>query len=93
MELPAASLVHPVFHVSCLKKVIGDKLPIQTILPELEKEGKIILEPEAVTKTRTRQLQNRSISEYLIKWKNLSAENSTWEDENFIQKHPELLKH
>ena len=92
LELPAASRLHPVFHVSCLKKVIGDKLPVQTILPELDEEGKIILEPEAVIETRTRQLRNRSISEYLIKWKNLSAEDSTWEDENFIQKYPELLK-
>jgi len=53
LELPTASRVHPVFRVSCLKKVIGDKLPVQTIFPELDEEGKIILEPEAVTKTRT----------------------------------------
>jgi hypothetical protein len=32
-ELPPSSQVHLVFHVSCLKKVIGDKIPIQTILP------------------------------------------------------------
>ena len=32
LELPASSLVHQVFHVSCLKKVIGDKLPVQMIL-------------------------------------------------------------
>ena len=31
------------------------KIPIQTILPELEEEGKIILEPRAVTETRTQQ--------------------------------------
>ena len=49
LELPAASWVHPVFHVSCLKKVIGDNLPIQTIFPKLDKEGKIMLEPEALT--------------------------------------------
>ena len=55
-------------------------------------EGKIILEPEAVTEIRTRQLQNQSISEYLIEWKNLPIECSTWEDENFKQRHPELLK-
>ena len=30
--------------------------------------------------------------QYLIKWKNLPTENSTWHDENFIQKHLELLK-
>src|ERR1700733_12924531 len=37
------------------------KIPIQTILPEIEEEGKIILEPGVVTETRTRQLRNRSI--------------------------------
>jgi len=49
LELPTASRVHPIFHVSCLKKVIGYKLSVQTILPELDEEGKIILEPEVVT--------------------------------------------
>jgi hypothetical protein len=81
-----------VFHVSCLKKVIGDKIPVQTIFPWLDEEGKIILEPEAITDTRILQLRNRSISEYLIKWRKLSAGDSTWEDEYFIQKHPTLLK-
>jgi len=84
LELPASSRLPLVFHVSCLKKVIGDKLTVQKILSKLDEEGKIILEPEAVTEIRTQQLQNRSISEYLIKWKNLPAEDSTWEDENFI---------
>jgi hypothetical protein len=88
LVLPASSRVHPIFHVSCLKKVIGDKIPVQTILPELDEEGKIILEPEAITDTRVRQLRNRSISEYLIKWRKVPAEVSTWEDESFIQKHP-----
>ena len=54
LELPTSSRVHPFFHVSCLKNVIGDKLPVQNILPELDEEGKTILEPEAVTETRTR---------------------------------------
>ena len=56
LELLASSRVHPIFHVSCLKKVIGDKIPVQKIFPELDEEGHIILEPEAVTETRTRQL-------------------------------------
>ena len=62
-------------------------------MPEIEEEGKIILEPGAVTEIRTRQIRNRSISEYLIKWKNLPAEDSTWDDKNVKQKHQELLKH
>ena len=78
LELSASSRVHPVFHVSCLKKVIGDKILVQTILPELDEEGKIIFELEAITDTRIHQLRNRSISEYLIKWRKLPAEDSTW---------------
>ena len=49
LELPASSRVHPVFHVSCLKNIIREKLSIKTILPELDEEGKTILEPEEVT--------------------------------------------
>jgi hypothetical protein len=88
LELPSSSRVHPVFHVSCLKKVIGDKISVQTIFPELDEEGKIILEPQTITNTRIFQLRNRSISEYLIKWRKLPTEDYTWEDESFIQKHP-----
>ena len=54
LELPAYSRVHPIFYVSILKKVISKKLPIQTILPELDEEGKIILDLEEITKIRAR---------------------------------------
>ena len=83
LELLYSSRVHPVFHVSCLKKVIGKKIPVQKILSKLDEEGKIILEPEVATETRTQHLRNRSISEYLIKWKNILAKYSSWEDDNF----------
>jgi len=53
LEILASSRVPPVFHVSCLKKFISDKIPVQTILSKLDKEGKIILVPEAVMERRT----------------------------------------
>jgi hypothetical protein len=31
LELPSSSRVHPFFHVSCLNKVIGDKIQVQII--------------------------------------------------------------
>ena len=68
-----SSRVHLIFLVSTLKKVIANKLPIQTIFLEPNEEGKIILDPKVFIETRTRQLQNRSISEYLIKWTKLPA--------------------
>ena len=51
-----------------------------------------IFQMEPFFETTMKQLRNRAIMEYLIKWKNLPVEDSTWEDENFIQKHSELLK-
>ena len=45
---------------------------------------------EAGIEKITRQV--RSISEYLSKWKNFPVKYSTWEDENFIQKHQEIIK-
>ena len=88
LELSASSQVHPVFHVSCLKKVIGDKIPIQTIFPKLDEEVKFILKPKKISKTRTKQIQTWVINEYLIKWKNLPIEESKREDDSFIHKNP-----
>ena len=45
-------------HVLCLKKVIGDKIPVQIVLPKLDKEGKIIWDPEVIIETRIHQLRN-----------------------------------
>ena len=52
-----------------------------------------IFQMEPFFETTMKQLRNLAIMEYLIKWKNLPVEDSTWEDENFIQKHPEVIKH
>jgi hypothetical protein len=92
LELPPSSCVHLIFHVSCLKKGIKNNIPVQTSLPELNEEGKIILEPETILEMRIKQLRNRVIIEYLVKWKNLLVEEATWEDEFFMQKHPWLDK-
>jgi hypothetical protein len=43
LALPSHSKLHPVFHVSFLKKVIGTKCQTQTSLPELDEEGSIWL--------------------------------------------------
>ena len=83
LELPTSSRVHPVFHVSCLNKVIRDKIPIQSSFPDLDEIGNVILETKKISKKRTKQLRNRVITEYLVKWKNLPLEDSTWEDESF----------
>jgi hypothetical protein len=66
LALPSQSKLHPVFHVSCLKNVIGTRCQIQTNLPELSEEGSIWLQPEAVLNQRERCLRQRTIKEVLV---------------------------
>eukprot|EP00253_Pinus_taeda_P019405 PITA_19405 len=79
-----------VFHVSCLKKVIGNNCRIQTSLPELDNEGSIWLQPEKVLDTRVKQLRGRMIKEVLVKWKGTSLEDATWEPATIHQQFPQL---
>ena len=79
LEFPPSSHIHPVFHVSCLKKVIGTNIRAQTILPEMDMEGSIILEPEAILNKCTYQLLSQSIIEVLIQWHDMQPKDTTWE--------------
>ena len=90
LSLPETSRVHNVFHVSCLKRALGNNQTSQTTLPSLDDEGRVILEPEGILSTRERKLRYRTIKEYLIKWKDLPEEEASWENEAFCQQHPSL---
>ena len=63
---------------------------MQTLLPLLDEEGRIILEQEAIIASRENKLRSRIIKEYLIKWKNLPEEDATWESKHFRQLHSSL---
>jgi hypothetical protein len=90
LALPSDSKLHPIFHVSCLKKVIGTKCQIQTNLPELAEEGSIWLQPQAVLDQRECRLHQRTIKEVLIQWKNTTLADATWEPATILQQFPHL---
>jgi hypothetical protein len=69
LALPSDSKLHPVFHVSCLKKVIGTKCQPQTCLSELDEEGSIWLHPQAVLDQCECRLRQCTIRELLVQWK------------------------
>ena len=71
LDLPDDSRIHNVFHVSCLKKAIGQHTIPSIKLSSLDEEGKLVLVPAKVIEVRERKLRKRSIKEYLICWKDL----------------------
>ena len=75
------SKIHNVFHVSCLKKVIGKHISVSDTLPHLVDEGQLVLIPNKILRTRERRLRSRTIKEYLVQWKDLHSEEATWEYE------------
>ncbi|XP_059070598.1 uncharacterized protein LOC131860232 [Cryptomeria japonica] len=91
LELPRNSRIHNIFHVSMLKRVIGQQVSPCVELPPLDDEGKFILEPEVILDKREKGLRNRTIPEYLVKWKGLPKEDASWVGEEFTS-HPRLLE-
>jgi hypothetical protein len=66
LTLPATSKIHPVFHASSLKRVVGQNCRVQTILPELDEEGSFWLQPDVVLNLCERQLHGRTVKEVII---------------------------
>ena len=89
LALPQGSKIHNVFHVSCLKKALGQHVTVTNELPPTDDEGHLVLQPEAIIDTKERQLRSRTVQEFLVRWKNLPDEDATWESEKILQ-HPSL---
>jgi hypothetical protein len=80
LNLPPGSLIHPVFHVSQLKKRVGPSIPIQTKLPLVGPEGKLRIAPLAILKRRVTKKNNQPFVEVLVQWSNLPVEEASLED-------------
>eukprot|EP00253_Pinus_taeda_P018989 PITA_18989 len=89
LELPQGSKILNIFHVSCLKKALGQQVTMTDELPPMDDEGHLVLQLEAIIDTKERQLRSRTVREFLVRWKNLLDEDATWESEKILQ-HPSL---
>jgi hypothetical protein len=90
LKLPKGRKIHNVFHVSCLKKAVGQQYNISEELPPLDEEGQLELVPEEVLEQREPRLRSRVIMECLFRWRGLPVEAATWEGEHTLQ-HPGLM--
>ena len=83
---PGLSGVHPVFHVSMLKRYHGDGNYIihwNSVL--LNKNFSYEEEPVAILDREIRKLRSREIASIKVQWKNRTVEEATWEKEADIQ--------
>ncbi|XP_070025559.1 uncharacterized protein [Nicotiana sylvestris] len=95
LELPLEmSLVHPVFHVSMLKKVVGDPsaiVPIETI--EVSEDLSYEEVPVAILDRQVRKLRNKEIASVKVLWRSQQVKESTWEAEKEMkEKYPHLFE-
>lgn len=80
LQLPESSKIHPVFHVSQLKRALGPVPSSQTIPDQLTSDLELVAEPETLLDVRRVQQG----VEVLLKWKGLPIFEATWEEATAI---------
>ena len=89
LQLPAGTQLHNVFHVNQLKKHVGSHVVPNPRRPLLTPDGKLKLLPYMVLKRRqvprSEGNYDVAIPQWLIKWKGMTLEDATWEDDDFIR--------
>lgn len=81
LKLPATSSVHPVFHISLLKKVIGNLPSASPSLPPDTTDAGARECPWSSVEDQRRC----TMSQLLIKWAGWPSELATWEDEDQLR--------
>ena len=51
----------------------------------MDEEGKLVLILEEVLEVQEKRFRNRSIKEYLIRWKDLPIKDASWENEQVVR--------
>ncbi|XP_070017584.1 uncharacterized protein [Nicotiana sylvestris] len=84
LDLPHESKVHPVFHISLLKKTMGDRVVVHTTLPLTSEDGKFLVKPVAIPQRQLIKRDNSTVVRVLVQWSNPPPKDATWEDYHYI---------
>lgn len=77
LQLPPDAKIHPVFHVSQLKKKLGSVDHLHGTLPT--SGNSTFLEPVQILERRLVKRGNRPATQVLVHWSNSFPEDATWE--------------
>ena len=86
LALPDGVGIHPVFHVSRLKELLGsgdNTVTTETLVTseELSSKPHVL---ERILDVKTKNLRTKIIREFKIKWMDKSIKDVTWEHENTL---------
>jgi hypothetical protein len=85
LELPKESKLHPVFHVSVLKKYVGTTIPMEAKLPGIPS---LQIQPLAILEQRV----HKGFPEILVHWAGYSPANASWEKkDDFLSRYPDFV--
>ncbi|KZV21694.1 hypothetical protein F511_02852 [Dorcoceras hygrometricum] len=91
LKLPPTSRIHPVFHVSCLKRAMGPTVSTQPLPKGLEAELSAEFVPEKLVAERQKKINGETVKQILIHWKGRPTEEDTWEEvTSFSAQFPEF---
>ena len=76
LKLPQNASIHPVFHVSQLKRSVPQNVTMATQLPMPPTAPSI---PVAILDRKMVKRGNRAVTKVLIQWSDRSPEEATWE--------------
>ena len=94
LDLPAElEAVHPVFHISMLRRCIGDPSRIFPV-DDVQVTDELVFEeqPVAILDRQMRKLRNKEVASVKVLWRNANREEMMWEAEEAMKKkYPHLF--
>jgi Chromo (CHRromatin Organisation MOdifier) domain len=87
LRLPSGSAIHPVIHISQLKRHISRGQNVSPTLPISGSDGQLHIFPKNILDRRAIKPNNEVVPQLLVKWSNLSEDDSSWEDYSFLREH------
>ena len=79
LDLPASSQIHPVFHISQLKRFKGSPPTSTPVLPRCNSDGELEVVPVAILDRRLGKVGSTGKVFVLVQWSNGLVDDATWE--------------